>query len=419
MTFLLFFLIWFVLLALTYWYVGRRLIRPANLKAKRRNLAWLGVVLLFIIPQVPFLLLVNRIESWWTDILAWFGYFSLGLFTLILASVFARDVVLLIVRGGKAVWETLDRLPKTPDPVVDRERRRFLVHATNLGILGVSAAATGYGYYEARRRALVEHVDVPITNLPHEFDGFRIAQFTDIHVGPTIKRDVVEEIANQIHELNTDLIVFTGDLVDGSVPWLQDDVAPLRELAAPYGRFFITGNHEYYSGAKPWVKHASSLGFDVLLNEHRIIERSESRIVLAGVTDYSGGDFLPEHRSDPAKAVADAPEELIKILLAHQPRSVYAAETAGIDLQLSGHTHGGQFYPGNYLVTLNQPYIKGLHKHGNMWVYVSRGTGYWGPPLRIGIPPEITVIVLRSAEVESQRSDVHARPLTPYEKRGA
>jgi hypothetical protein len=207
----------------------------------------------------------------------------------------------------------------------------------------------------------------------------------------------VEGIVEQLLDLQGDLIAFTGDLVDGSVPWLRDDVAPLRELEGQYGKFFITGNHEYYSGVEPWVKEATNLGFDVLLNEHRIIQRGESRIVLAGVTDYSGGDFIASHRSDPSKALEGAPEGLVRILLAHQPRSIHAAVKARVDLQISGHTHGGQFFPWNHLATLNQPYIKGLHKHESVWIYVSRGTGYWGPPLRLGIPPEITVITLRKA----------------------
>jgi len=145
---------------------------------------------------------------------------------------------------------------------------------------------------------------------------------------------------------------------------------------------------------EPWIKEAGRLGFDVLLNEHRIIRRGESRMIIAGVTDYGAGDFVRAQESSPSAALSGAPEGLVKILLAHQPRSIHEATRAGYHVQISGHTHGGQFFPWNHLATLNQPYIKGLHRHENTWIYVSRGTGYWGPPLRIGIPPEITVITL-------------------------
>jgi predicted MPP superfamily phosphohydrolase len=197
--------------------------------------------------------------------------------------------------------------------------------------------------------------------------------------------------------LHADVLAFTGDLVDGSVPWLRDDVAPLRELSAPYGKFFITGNHEYYSGVGPWVKEASRLGFDVLLNEHRMIRRGTGTVLLGGVTDFSGGEFDRQHESSPARAFENSSDSEVKILLAHQPRTIHAAVEVGVSLQLSGHTHGGQFFPWNHLATVEQPYIVGLHRHHKSWVYVNRGTGYWGPPLRLGIPPEITRVTLRKA----------------------
>jgi hypothetical protein len=284
-----------------------------------------------------------------------------------------------------------------PSPQQDQpnaDRRRFLIHSTNIGILGLAAGVSGYGFFEAHYGMQTETAVIPLAHLPANFEGFKIVQFTDTHVGPTLKRSFIEKIVTHIRNLDPDLIVFTGDLVDGSVAWLEHDVEPLKELSAPYGKFFITGNHEYYSGALPWIEHADKLGFTVLLNEHRLIQRGGEQLVLAGVTDYTAGDFIKTHVSDPVKALSGAPAGLVKILLAHQPRSIYAASAAGYDLQLSGHTHGGQFIPWNYLATLNQPYIKGLFKHENMYIYVSRGTGYWGPPIRFGIPPEITVITL-------------------------
>jgi predicted MPP superfamily phosphohydrolase len=251
--------------------------------------------------------------------------------------------------------------------------------------------------YESHRKADIEEVEVPLAHLPDEFHGFRIVQFSDTHVGPTIKRKFVERIAEQISALRADLLVFTGDLVDGSVPWLRDDVAPLKDLSAPHGKYFITGNHEYYSGALPWINEVGRLGYDVLLNEHRIVARGSGKIVVAGVTDYSAGDFIAEQASSPSRALEHAPAGLVRILLAHQPRTVFEATRVGTDLQLSGHTHGGQFFPWNYLATLNQPFIKGLHKYEKTWVYVNRGAGYWGPQVRVGAPPEITVLKLVAA----------------------
>lgn len=397
MSFVLFFASWVSLIAIAHWYVGRRFIKAANLQRKPKRFAWTAVWILFLIPQVSFFLMLNRAQSWYADLLSWAGFVVLGFFSLTLTFVAVRDLALLL----RKAWERLRALAArnkrrfTDSPITDHNRRRFLAHSTNLAIVGLTTAATGYGFYEARRRAEIELIEVPLSHLPPEFDGFRIVQFTDLHVGPTIKRRFVEGIVEQVAALNGDLIAFTGDLVDGAVAWLRDDVAPLRELAAPQGKFFITGNHEYYSGVEPWIKEAGRLGFNVLLNEHRVIQRDKGKIVLAGVTDYSGGDFHHSHRSDPSAAFVGTPDGLVRILLAHQPRSIYHAVKVGVDLQISGHTHGGQFFPWNHLATLNQPYIKGLHKHENSWIYVSRGTGYWGPPLRLGVPPEITVITLR------------------------
>jgi predicted MPP superfamily phosphohydrolase len=188
----------------------------------------------------------------------------------------------------------------------------------------------------------------------------------------------------------------TGDLVDGSVDQLGYDVAPLAQVQSRSGNFFVTGNHEYYSGVIEWVEEVRRLGFTVLLNEHQVIARGKANLLLAGVTDYRGGNFLTSHRSDPQKALEGAPAADVKILLAHQPKNIFAAARAGYDLQISGHTHGGQFFPWNLLVGFAQPYVYGLHTHENTQIYVSRGTGYWGPPVRVGSPSEITLIALET-----------------------
>jgi predicted MPP superfamily phosphohydrolase len=395
MRFAIFFLISSSIVGLAFFYVGRRLIRTSALSKRAKRYAWLTLLFWFLVPIVSFALFIRGKESGFDDAFSWVGYVSLGLFSLVFTFVVLRDAALVVWFTGRklaAVFRRKKALIETAE--TDRHRRQFLVQSTNMGIIGAAVVLTGFGAYEARRRADIEEITVPLPNLPPEFDGFRILQFTDIHVGPTIKRHFVEGIAEQLDGIKADCLVFTGDLVDGSVPWLREDVAPLKELSAPHGKYFITGNHEYYSGAVPWIEEAGRLGFDVLMNEHRILQRSGAQIVLAGITDYSAGDFIPSQKSDPVGALSQAPHGLTRILLAHQPRSIFEAVKVGVDLQISGHTHGGQFFPWNHLATLNKPYIKGLHKHGKTWVYVSRGTGYWGPPLRLGVPPEITVITL-------------------------
>jgi predicted MPP superfamily phosphohydrolase len=251
----------------------------------------------------------------------------------------------------------------------------------------------------------VVEVDVPITNLPETLHGFTMAQISDVHVGPTIKTRYLQRIVDRVNRLGAHMVAITGDLVDGSVKDLEQHVRPLAQLRSTHGTFFVTGNHEYYSGAHSWIDALRQLGIRVLMNEHVVIHHSHdvqdpepAAMVVAGVADYTAHHFDENHRSDPHAAIAQAPEHTVfKLLLAHQPRSAAAAEMAGFDLQLSGHTHGGQFWPWGYFVRFQQPFTAGLHKLGKLWVYTSRGTGYWGPPKRFGAPSEITLLRLVKA----------------------
>lgn len=281
-------------------------------------------------------------------------------------------------------------------------------------VVGMAAFATLVGYINARRVARVVNVDVPIANLPAALNGFSIAQITDVHVGPTIRRNYVERIVAAVNRLEADVIAITGDLVDGSVRELAAHVQPLAQLRAKYGAYFVTGNHEYYSGERAWTDELRRLGLRVLMNEHVVLDHGDAKLVLAGVPDYSAHHFDPVNPSDPAAALAHAPPDAgAKILLAHQPRSAPAAAAAGFDLQLSGHTHGGQFWPWNYFVRFQQPFTAGLDRLGSLWIYTSRGTGYWGPPKRFGAPSEITRIRLVGAvESRSKLDDTSAPPLS-------
>jgi len=258
-------------------------------------------------------------------------------------------------------------------------------------VLGLGTLATVAGFVAARRRARVIEVDVPVRDLPPALHGFSIAQISDLHVSTTIRRPYVDRVVDAVNALKPDVIALTGDFVDGPVRELAPHTAPLRRLSAPHGSFFVTGNHEYYSGAQAWTAEFRRLGLRVLLNEHALIEHKGAMLIIAGVTDLSAHHFDPAQRSDPRTALAGAPiGAAAKILLAHQPRSAPAAAEAGFDLQLSGHTHGGQFWPWNLFVRFQQPFTAGLNRLNALWVYVSRGTGYWGIPNRFGAPSEIT-----------------------------
>ena len=344
----------------------------------------LAAVLLASTLLIPMGLMARRIaRPPLADRLSWAGLLCMGLFSTLMVLTLLRDAALgllwavdFLAPGGLALawWRT--------------------VSAQAVPLLGGLSALLGF--LNARRTAAVVRVDVPIPGLPPAWQGFTVAQISDVHVGPTIRQRYVRRIVDRVNTLQADVVAITGDLVDGRVNELAAQVAPLADLRSRHGTFFVTGNHEYYSGAPAWIDELRRLGLTVLLNEHVVIAASDAGrpLVLAGVTDFSAGHFDPAHRSDPVRALAGAPPDAVRLLLAHQPRSAAAAADAGFDLQLSGHTHGGQFYPWNLFVRFQQPFTAGLHRWGTLWVYTSRGTGYWGPPNRFGSPSEITCLRL-------------------------
>ncbi len=307
------------------------------------------------------------------DRIAWIGLFTMGFLSSLFIATLLRDVLLL---GARLFFSAA--------------QEAALVGPSARWTVALTLLSTLIGLVIARRPRLVD-VDVPIANLPAALQGFTIAQISDLHVGPTIKRGFVERIVARVNHLGTDVIAITGDLVDGSVPELSAHTAPLAALTARHGVFFVTGNHEYYSGERAWTIELRRLGLTVLKNQHVILQHDGARLLLAGVTDFSAHHFDPAQRSDPAGAIAgSAAGAGAKILLAHQPSSATAAAEAGYDLQLSGHTHGGQFWPWNLLVGYFQPFTAGLNRLKDLAIYVSRGTGYWGPPNRFIVPAEIT-----------------------------
>jgi len=343
-------------------------------------LQWLGAVwLLLSFLLIPAGLLASVIKRQpLSDRLAWAGMLAMGMFSSLLMLTLLREIVLLVTP-----WSGFH-----PDHVSS-----FTAAAVPL----LAVASTLVGLFNARRLAKVVYVDVPIRQLPAGLHGFTIAQISDIHVGPTIKHGYLNAIVARVNTLRADVVAVTGDLVDGSVSRLAAHTAPLAKLEARHGAYFVTGNHEYYSNADAWIAEVRRLGLTVLMNEHVVLRHDGASMLLAGVTDYGAHHFDETHRSDPHLALAGAPEVGVKLLLAHQPRSAEAAADAGFDLQLSGHTHGGQFFPWNLFVPLQQPYTSGLNKLRNLWVYTSRGTGYWGPPKRLWAPSEITLLRLVQA----------------------
>ena len=394
--FALFALIAIAVLCLGVGYVGARLTDPLSPGSPLRSIVWGALVAWAVLTPVVFALRRSVVggERWFT-VIEWIAYLALGLFAMLFSFTIIKDLGWVVLRALDAAVGLL----RGGEGLVDPERRRLLSLGLNGAAVGVSGLAVISGYREARRTPDVVEVDVPIAGLPPALDGLRIVQITDLHVGPTIRGDWVRAVVERANTLDADLVAVTGDLVDGSVAELWEHVAPLGELKARHGVFFVTGNHEYYSGAEQWMAAVERLGWTVLTNAHRLIEHGEGRLLVAGVTDFNAGQILRHHASDPAAAVRGAPDA--HALLAHQPRSASDAAPHGFDLQLSGHTHGGQFFPWNLMVGLQQPFLAGLDRLGTMWVYTSRGTGYWGPPLRLAAPSEITLLRLRPAASEA------------------
>jgi predicted MPP superfamily phosphohydrolase len=389
----------FFAVAMTIWtglyvYAGFRLVSPSGLSPFQRVLAWLALAA--VTYSGPLILFSGRIapKPDWYPVAAMIGYTAMGFMATVIPLLFARDLGLLWVTGVTKVHALFGgRAPAG----MDASRRLFLMNAISVGLLGAAAALVGIGYAAARKRPpRVVRVDVPIAGLPPAFDGFKIAQLSDVHLGASvIKREHLESIVEAANAESPDIVAFTGDLADGYARELRSYAAPLAGLRAPDGKFFVTGNHEYYWDLHGWLPEVRRLGFDVLTNEHRLLRRGDAALAVAGVPDIAAAGMEPQHVHDPAAALRGVPEGAPKILLAHQPRGFRAAEAAGVDLQLSGHTHGGQFWPWTLVIRLVMPFVAGLHRFQKMWLYVNPGTGTWGPPLRLGMPSEITLLTLR------------------------
>ena len=337
---------------------------------------------------------------WMLPVVYWFGdrdrhgardelvqalsYLCMGWLSFLLVLTVTRDVLLLL----SAVLPPLAAL-------------HGLLDAAGPAWVPVGAlAAVGVGALAAVRGPHVRRVDIRVEGLARELDGLRIAQISDLHVGPTMRRAYVQRVVDMTKALAPDLIALTGDIVDGSVSRLAARVAPLEALASGGRAFFVLGNHDYYSGAAAWTAHFEGMGFRVLRNVHVTLERGGARLVIGGVIDFAARMSDPEARPRPDLAADGEAGPAFRLLLAHNPKIAPLAEQAGFDLQLSGHTHAGQFFPWTFVIHwVHGPHAAGLSRRGRLWVYVSAGTGTWGPPVRLGTRPELTLLRLVAVNV--------------------
>ena len=358
-----------------YVYLASRLLSSVE----ARLLLAVPFLLVWIVPMIYWIGGRGRVSPA-DDIVHGLGYVSLAWLNFLALIALARDAVLLVATVAPSFGGL-----------------RAVLHDAGPGgvvLASVAVVATGTAIVFTGPR--VRRVDIPVTDLPADLDGFRIVQISDLHVGPTMRGAYVRRVVEMTKALAPDLIALTGDIGDGPVERLASHVAPLGDLASDGRAFLVLGNHEYYAGAAGWTACFESLGLRVLRNDHATIVRGAARLVVGGVLDPAARIVDADAGPRPDLAAAADAGDAYRVLLAHNPSIAPSAEQAGFDLQLSGHTHAGQFFPWTLVIHLvHGPHAAGLSRRGRMWVYVSAGTGTWGPPVRLGTKPELTVLRLR------------------------
>ena len=362
-------------------YLAQRIVFDLDLPEPWRGLALFGIVALaasLILEPIAQRALPRRLGK----LVAWPASLWLGFWFLLLLGMWASELVLWL--AGTPAQAAVSGV----DPETHAARARALAVVGVVALVGAAALRAGLRLPDVKR------VEVELERWPRELDGFRIVQLSDIHIGPILGRDFARELVRRVAALEPDLIAVTGDLVDGDVRHLRDEVAPFAELAAPQGVWFVTGNHDYYSGADRWVDQARKLGMRVLRNQRASIGDGSASFDLAGVEDYHAHLVQPDWREDLDAALAGRDPARALVLLAHDPSTFKRASQLGVDLQLSGHTHGGQIWPFRYLVRLAVPFVAGLYERNGAKLYVSRGSGFWGPPMRLFSPAEITELIV-------------------------
>lgn len=386
-----FFLVASLVVFAGHFYIWNRLVRAPGWSLGWTIAGTVAVVCLGLLLPVS-MMLVRQLPRGLASPLGWIAFTWMGMGFLLTVSLFAVDLMKWLGLGAASLWAWI--APTAGGPT-DPARRELLAK----GAAGAAAAlATGTGVVALRGglgEVDVKEVPVKLERLPKELSGYTLVQLTDVHIGPLIGRRFIDQVVDKVNSLKPDAVVITGDLVDGTVAELARHAEPLARLASRHGVYFVTGNHEYYSGVEGWLPHLEKLGVRVLRNERVSLGDAGASFDLAGIDDEWAVRYGRGHGADVAKAVAGRDVERELVLLAHQPKAVLRAAGAGVGLQISGHTHGGQIWPFTGLVHLAQPYVAGLHRHDeDTQIYVSRGTGFWGPPMRLGAPAEVTKIVL-------------------------
>ncbi len=365
-----------------HYYLWTRWVRDTQLPSPWGRVATVAIIVAGV-GMIAAPVLYRVFDGGWTKglIVPAYVWFGMAFYAVLL--LFAGDLAKLFTLSGGG------------DAPLEPTRRLAMVRMFSSSAVFGSALLTGFAVRAATQIPGVKKVSVILEKMPASLQGLRLVQLSDIHIGPTVAKAYLEAVVAKVNALEPDLVVITGDLVDGSVRELGDAVSPLRDLKTCHGVYFSTGNHEYYSGVSQWMDFLPTLGVRVLRNERVAIEHAGATFYLAGVDDHTAGGFGGGHGPDYEKALGGLDPSETVILLAHQPVQIKEATKHGVDLVLSGHTHGGQLWPFGILVMLAQPYVSGLHRHDTRaQIYVSRGTGYWGPPMRLGAPAEITDIEL-------------------------
>ncbi|GLX95058.1 metallophosphoesterase [Herbidospora sp. NBRC 101105] len=393
-----------------HYYLYRRLIRSTTLPGRARRALTGGLIVLLGLLLVA--LVGSRVSSSWVvHVLAWPGFIWVAvMFYLTLICLVLEIPRLILNRRFKG-----DPVKEAPPPKVvpatvgstfgpkkieievedvveppERPDRRLFINRAAAVAAGIGAGTiVGFGLKSGLGAPVIEKVRI---SLPGFAGGMRVALVSDIHLGPLTGIGHTERIVELINTLKADFVAIVGDLVDGPVSELGPLAAPLQHIRPQ--TYFVTGNHEYYlaDGPEPWIDLLGGYGIKTLVNERVTIQGQHGNLTLAGVNDVTGDTV--RHGPDLELALHGRPEGVPTILLAHQPVIGLEAAKAGVDLQLSGHTHGGQMVPFDRIVPLQQPVVRGLGKIGDMPIYVTRGAGFWGPPVRVGAPPEITLIEL-------------------------
>ncbi len=395
-------------------YIGFKIINPFQIPFPIKIVLYILIIVTgYMLPEIfiiPFISISPGVfHSLLFQMFSWIELLFLGFLSILVIFLITYDICVILIKAAGWIFKIINpqSFIKLRKIFLFLSEKHYFKKSFLYCFLVISALLTGYGVYKATSQSEIKYISVPIKNLPEELKDFRIVQLTDLHAGLLTDQNKIRQIVTQVNKLAPDVVVITGDLVDGNVEFLKDVLIPIGKLKTKYGSFFVTGNHEHYDYFDKWSEELSGLGLTVLINSHCIINLKNQRILIAGVTDYIAGKYDKNYATDPRRTIINAPACQVKIMLAHSPNSIYEVSKLGFDLQLSGHSHGGVYFPVSLIVKLrnflfkidNQPFRKGLHKYHNTRIYVSSGIGYWGPPLRIGNPSEISVFFLKEEKL--------------------